>query len=130
MADKQLFDAAFNQFEKASGVVITATTSGAPQTVVTMTTPSLPAGDYSIGYSFQVTHSAKNQPLYFKTGGTFSDAAFFANSASDTDELHVNRFYGFPKTFAGGVITLSLLMYKPTGGATIDFGDVMVSRIG
>jgi len=130
MADKQLFDTAFNQFEKATAVAITATSDASPQTVVTMTTPSLPAGDYSIMYSFQVTHSGKNQPLYFKTGGTFADAEYFANSANDTDELHVNRLYGFPKSFAGGVITLSLLMYKPTGGATIDFADVVVSRVG
>ena len=126
----ELFDIAFNQFEKASGVTLTATSSGAPQTVVTMTTPSLPAGDYNIMYSFQVTHGSKNQPLYFKTGGTFSDAAYFSNSAADADENVQNRLYGFPKTFAGGVITLDRLMYKPTGTTIVDFADVMVSRVG
>ena len=126
----ELFDVAFNQFEKVSAVNITATSDASPQTVVTMTTPSLPAGDYNIAYSFQATHGTKNQPLFFKTGGTFSDAAYFSNSAADADENVQNRLYGFPKTFAGGVITLELLMYKTTGATVIDFADVIVSRVG
>lgn len=126
----ELFDVAFNQFEKVSAVNLAATSDASPQTVVTMTTPLLEAGDYNIVYSFQATHSAKNQPLFFKTGGTYADAAYFANSAGDNDELHVNRLYGFPKEHAGGAITLSLLMYKPTGTAVIDFADVVVSRVG
>ena len=126
----ELFDIAFNQFGKVSAVNLTATSDASPQTVVTMTTPVLEAGDYMIFYSFQVTHGAKNQPLFFKTAGTYADAEYFANSASDSDELHVNRAYGFPKEHAGGVITLSLEMYKPTGSAVIDFADVMVTRVG
>jgi len=126
----ELFDIAFYQFEKVSAVNITATSDASPQTVVTMTTPSLPAGDYNIAYSFQATHGTKNQPLFFKTGGTFSDAAYFSNSAADADENVQNRLYGFPKTFAGGVITLELLMYKTTGATVIDFADVIVSRVG
>ena len=127
----EFFDVAFNQFQKVSAVTLTATDLGSAQTIVTMTTPTLEMGDYSLLYSFQVTHDAKNQPLYFGTGGTFADAAFFANSAEDNDELHVNKFYGYPQSFAGGApIVLSLLMYKPIGTAIIDFADVMVSRIG
>ena len=126
----ELFDLAFNQFAKVSAVTITATSDASPQTIVTMTTPALEAGDYNIAYSFQVTHSAKNQPLYFKTGGTYEDSDYFANSVSDNDELHTNRLYGFPKEHAGGAITLSLLMYKPVGTAVVDFADVIVSRTG
>ena len=129
MADKQLFDVVSFNSEKSSGVAITATTSGAPQTVVTMTTASLAAGTYNIGYAFQVTHSAKNQPLYFKLDGTYADTNFFANAAGDSDELNKNRAYFYPKEHAGGVITLSLVMYKPTGGATIDFADIVASRV-
>ena len=126
----ELFDVAFNQFEKVSAVALTATSDASPQTIVTMTTPTLEAGDYTIIYSFQVTHSGKNQPLFFRTAGTYADTDYFANSASDTDELHVNRLYGYPKEHAGGPITLTLQMYKPVGAATIDFADVMISRIG
>ena len=126
----ELFDIASFNTEKASAVTITATTSGAPQTVVTMTTPSLPLGVYNIGYSFQVTHSAKSQPVYFKTGGTYADALFFANTANDSDELNMNRSYFFPKEGVSGVVVLELLMYKPAGGATIDFADVVITRVG
>jgi len=114
---------------KASDIAITATSSGAPQTAVTVT-QTLSAGWYMIGYSFQATHGAKNQPLYFKTGGTYTDAAFFANSANDNDELHVNRFYAFPKEFAGGELTLSVEVYKPVGTATLDFVDVIINKLG
>ena len=115
---------------KASGVALTATSDASPQTIVTLTTPDLAAGEYLFGYSFQVTHSGKNQPLFFKTGGDINDAAYFTNSASDTDELHVNRFYAYPYTHSGGVMTITLLAYKPTGTATFDFSDLMFTRTG
>jgi len=130
MPDKQLFDLVSFNTEKASAVVITATNDSPAQTVVSLVTPSLPVGTYMLGYMFQITHSAKNQPLYFKTSGTYSDAAYFSNSASDNDELHVNRFYAYPIQWAGGVVTLELDMYKPVGGATVDFVDLVITRVG
>ena len=130
MADIEFFNVAFNQFEKATAVAITATSDASPQTVVTMTTPSLPAGDYMITYSFQATHSGKNQPMFYKIDGTYADANYFSNAASDNDQLHVNRLYGFPKAHAGGVITMTLLVYKPTGTVVCDFADVICTRIG
>jgi len=130
MANKELFDVTDNQFQKSSVVLVTATAPGAPQTIVTMTTASLPAGDYTLYYSFQATHSAKNQPFFYKLDGTYPDAEYFSNSASDTDELHVNRLYGYPKPHAGGPITMTFLAYKPTGTVTLDFCDVVLTRVG
>ena len=129
MADIQLFDAASHHTAKASNVIITATTSGAPQTVVTMTTPILPAGTYNIVYAWQATFLARDKPLYFKLGGTFADAAFFANAAGTNTALHVNRLYGYPKVFAGGAITVSLEMYDPQADVVVDFADVVISRV-
>ena len=125
----ELFTTLSFDTEKVSAVAITATSDAAPQTVVTMTTGVLPVGTYNIGYSFQVTHSAKNQPMYFKLDGTYADANYFSNTAGDSDELNKNRAYFYPKEHAGGSIIISLLMYKPVGGATIDFADVVVHRV-
>ena len=126
----ELFDVASFNMEKASAVVVTSESDASPDTVVTMTTPSLPAGTYTINYSFQVTFTNKNQPGYFKTSGTYGDAAFFSISASDLDELHKNRLYGYPKVHAGGPITMSLDFYKAAGTAlTVDFADVAISRV-
>jgi len=129
MADVELFDIATFHTEKASGVAVTATTSGAPQTVVTMTTPILPAGTYNIAYAWQATFLARDKPLYFKLGGTFADAEFFSNAAGTNTALHVNRLYGYPKVFAGGAMTVSLEMYDPLADAVVDFCDVVVSRV-
>ena len=126
----ELFDIASFGTSKAVNQTITATTSGAPQTIVTLTTPSLPAGKYNIAYSFQVTFGERNKQIYYKTGGTYADALFFAMSSRENDELHLNHSYFFPKDFAGGVITISLEMYYPSGAATvIDFADVFVTRV-
>ena len=129
----ELFTDEGNAFNtaKVSGVVLTSIDSGAPDTVVTMTTASLPAGTYQMYYSFQITFGLKNKTCYFKQGGTYSDAAFFAITAGDADELHKNRLYGFPKEHAGGPLTLSLEMYKiDTTAMTIDFADVVLVRVG
>lgn len=130
MADIELFTATAFNTNKVSAVPITATTSGAPQTVVTMTTPELAVGTYMIAYSFQVTHGAQNRPLFFKLSGTYPDAAYFVNESSGNNQLNMNRLYGYPTDLvAPGVITLSLDMYEATASATIDFADVWVNRI-
>ena len=129
MPDVELFSLLGLNTAKVSGVAVTATSDASPQTIATLNTPSLVAGTYMLAYSFQVTHSAKNQPLFFKTSGDASDAAYFTNSASVNDELHVNRFYAYPVVHAGGVYTLKLDAYKPIGGATFDFVDLMFNRV-
>jgi len=126
----ELFDILTHQFKKVSAVALSATSDAAPQTIVSITTPDLPAGNYFIYYSFQVTHSSRKKPLYFRLDGTYGDAEYFANSAGDNDELHLNRLYGYPKSHLGGVIDLSLFMYKPDGTAVVDFCDIGVRRIG
>ena len=123
----ELFDILTLDTAKVNAVDITATSDASPQTVISLTTPTLEDGFYMVGYSFQVTHGAKNQPLYFRVGGTLEDAAFFSNTAGDNDELHKNRAYFYPKQLSGSVL-LTLEMYKPTGSTTIDFADVFVSR--
>ena len=127
----ELFSIASFDTEKASGITLTSISSGAPDTVVTMTTASLPAGEYVMYYAFQVTFGLKNKPLYFKQSGTYADANFFSISAADSDELNKNRLYGYPKTHPGGPITMTLDMYKIDATAmTVDFADVVVARVG
>lgn len=130
MDDKDLFEAATFNTVKVSAVAVSATSDASPDTIATLVTPSLPAGWYWIGYSFEVTHSAKNQPAYFKLSGTYTDDNYFSNSASDSDETNLNRQYGYPKDFAGGVITMNMLAYKPTGTVVFDFCDLFVHRVG
>jgi len=125
----ELFDIASYDTAKAAGIAITATTEGSPQTVVTLTTPNLPAGKYNIGYSWQATFQGKDRPLFFKIGGTLADAAFFSNAPGVNNALVYNRAYFFPKDYVGGVVTLSLEMYDPLAQAVVDFVDVSIARL-
>ena len=129
MADVELFNVLAFETQNESAVAITATTSGAPQTVITLTTAALTAGTYMLGYSFQVTHAAQNRPLFFKISGTYADAAYFVNESSGNNQLNLNRAYMYPKSHAGGQITLALDMYEATATATIDLVDVFVHRV-
>jgi len=119
---------AFNA-NKATGISVTATAAPGDE-VVSLVTASLPAGVYTVGYAFQVTFGGKNQPAYFALTGDLADASPFAISASDNDELHKNRLYGYPFDHAGGIITLGLNFYIPTGSLTVDYCDLVISRRG
>ena len=128
--DQQLFDAVAFHTEKVSGVAVTATTGASPQTIVTMTTPSLPAGTYNLAYSFAVTFLDNNRPLHFGIGGTYADSDFYSVSSNVNNvTTHMNRLYGYPKDHTGGAITISLVAYDPLAEAVIDFADVIVSRV-
>ena len=119
-------------YATASGTndhVVTATADPGEE-IVSVTTGVLDAGKYALTYAFQVTFTGKNQPAYFKTTGDKNDAAFFAISASDNDELHKNRLYGYPFDWVGGVMTVGLNFYIPTGGVTVNFSDITISRVG
>jgi len=116
-------------FEKVSGVVITGTDEGSATTVIELITPSLPAGTYHLGYSLQVTYSAKNSEGYFKLDGTFPDTHFFSEAATDNTALHRNRYYAYPKVFGGGIVTMQLKMYMPLNTLTADFADLFIMRV-
>ena len=126
----QLFDVVSFNTEKVSNIAITATASGAPQTVITMVTPVLPAGIYNVAYSWTATFQAKDRPLFFRLAGTFLDAVFYSNGCGQNDALNLNRLYGFPKDHPGGAITIELQMYDPHAEAVVDFCDVVVTRVG
>ena len=132
MADVQMFDVMNFHTAKASAVPVTATDEIGAQTVVSLVTPSLPAGLYMIDYAFQVTFSEKNKLMHFGLKGTFPDAELFGGAVTDNTELHANRRYGYPKQFAGGVVTMDLVMYKdPTMTSLVaDFADVFIQRVG
>ena len=121
-----------NGYNTASGVNnhnVTATADPGEE-VVSLVTAALPAGKYLLQYSFQLTFGGKNLPAYFKTTGDKADAAAFAISASDNDELHKNRLYGYPFDWVGGVLTIGLNFYIPSGSVVINFSDVSVGRVG
>ena len=126
----ELFEVAKSYTNKGTAQVVTATTAPGDE-VVSLVIPSLPAGEYTVGYAFQVTFGNKNQPAYFALTGALADAAPFAISASDNDELHRNRLYGYPFTQAAtGAMTLGLNFYIPTGSVTVDYSDIIVTRRG
>lgn len=130
MANVQQFGVASFDTAKVSGVPITATAETSPQTVVTMTTPSLPIGKYMISYAFQATYGAKDRALFYRMGGTYGDAKFFSYAPGVNEALHINNSYGFPKDHAGGPIVLSVEMYDPLAEVVCDFADVVVQRVG
>ena len=127
----ELFDVVKITTNKASGFDITAT--AAPGTeAVGLSVANLPAGKYMFSYSFQITFSTKNQPAFFGATGDRLDASMFSTSSADSDELHKNRYYGYPFDWAGGAFATGLNFYKDAGlvTGTIDFCDITVMRIG
>ena len=102
------------------------------QTVASVTIPNAPAGTYLLAYAFEADfNGSKNNPMYFRMGGTFGSATeFSARSEADADKK--NRYYAFSKDFAGGDLVVSLDMRKDAGIGTldIDFVDVMIMRVG
>lgn len=102
------------------------------QTVASVTMVGAEAGEYAVGYAFELDYNGtKNQPVYFRMGGTFGSVTEFSSQA-DQDADHKNRFYMFPKTHAGGDITVSLDMRKDAaiGTLDVDFVDVIIHRVG
>jgi len=116
-------------FEKVSAVDISGTDDAGAIDVVTLTTPTLPAGTYELGYSFQVTFASKDKPVFFKLAGTFPDSLYFANGSSANNANHINRAYFYPKDYAGGIVTMTLKMYKTSGVTTADFADLFIRRV-
>jgi len=99
--------------------------------VVTLTTPVLPAGTYEIGYSFSLDFNGqKNKSCFYRIDGTYGDSIEHSLTA-EANADHKNKYYLFPKVFAGGVITLAVSMRKDPGitKMDVDFIDVMVRRV-
>jgi len=101
--------------------------------LVTMTTPTLQAGTYIISFSFEANfHDQKNQPMYSQVTGDFA-GDIYSDSIGDNDNGIKTRYYGFPKVWVGGPITLGLQASKAAGfGAQLDvnYVDVNVMRVG
>ena len=127
----ELFDVASFHTSKVSAVTLTST-SAPGEEVVALVTPSLPAGEYNISYSFQCEFSAKDKAIWFGLTGDKADASMFTVASTGSDELHKNRLYGYPFTWPGGVFTAGLNFYKDATltTAVIDFADIVVNRVG
>ena len=126
----ELFDVASYNTNKT--IETTLTSTAAPgQEVVALVTPNLPAGLYTIHYSFQCTFSAKDKAIWFGLTGDLADASMFTVASTGSDELNKNRLYGYPFSHAGGVLTLGLNFYKDAllATAVIDFADIAVQRV-
>ena len=126
----ELFDILDFHAEKASAITNIGT---AYQTIVTMTTPSLPAGEYMISYSYELNFNGqKNQPAISQLIGDFAGSEF-SDSIGDNDIGDKNRAYAFPKTLTAGVYTLGIQMKKSaqfSAQLDVDFVDVMMQRVG
>ena len=126
----ELFDVLSLTTNKVSAVTVTSVADPGEE-ILSLVTPNLPAGVYTIYYSFQVTFSQKNLAAHFGITGDKADASMFAISASDNDELHKNRLYGYPFDWAGGVLTAGLNFYKNGTLTTfiVDFADISIRRV-
>jgi len=127
MATANIWDINNFNHEKVSAVLGIGETE---QTIVTLVTPNLPAGEYFIGYSFQVDYNGtKDKPAFFKLTGTFPDTDFFSGTAPANGDKR-NRMYGYPKVWAGGVMTINLVMHRDAAlpNFDCDFADVWVER--
>ena len=101
------------------------------QTVASVTLAGAAAGDYEIGYSFEVDfNGTKSKPIYFRLGGTYGDTTEFSTVAEQNADKK-NRYYTFPKTHAGGDIIVSLDMRKDAtiGLLDVTFVDVIIRRV-
>jgi len=129
MGTTNLWNASIFEYQKESAVSVT--NDATMQQVCQLVTSNLPAGTYYISYSFEVDfNSTKNTPAYFALSGTYADAEEFAVIASgDAAADNINRSYGFPKYWDGGVMTITLNMRRDSvTNFDCDFVDVMVER--
>ena len=126
----ELFSILSSDLERVEDVPITATTPGAPQTVVSLVKTGLPAGKYRLGYVWQATFGQRDRPLYFRLSGSFPDTAFMSNSASSNDALTINRSFSFHKEFGGGSVNIDMEMYIPQGDVSLDFCALSLERVG
>ena len=127
----ELFDVLTIHTNKATAVAVTADADPG-QEAVSLVTPDLPAGKYTISYAFQATFGVKNAPLFYKLTGDLPDADWFSEDASDNNALNRNFSYGYPFDHAGGVLTVGINFYRGIGltSATVDFVDIIIKRIG
>jgi len=128
MATVIIWDVTSFHVQKEAGILNIGTT---PEEVVALVTPDLPAGTYMISYAFQIDYNGtKDKPAFFSMTGTFSDTDPFSDNAPANGDKR-NRLYGFPKVWAGGVMTLGLNMHKDAGISQFDcdFVDLMVQRV-
>ena len=129
MATANIWDTKHFHFQKESGITDIGTTA---QEVCRLVTPNLPAGTYFIRYAFEADYNGtKDKPGFFQLMGTFQDAEAFSGSASANGGDKRNRLYGYPKVWAGGVMTIWLEMWKDAGVSQLDcdYVDIMVERV-
>lgn len=121
----------FNVLEYASDKQTVLDLGNTFQTVASVTMANAVAGEYEIGYAFEVDfNGTKGKPLFFRMGGTYGSVTEFSTT-SEQDADKKNRYYMFPKTHAGGDLVVSLDMKKDTaiGTLDVDFADVMIKRV-
>ena len=103
------------------------------QEVITLTTADLPAGQYVFAYAYELDfNTQKNQPCIHQVTGAFASAEF-SDSIGDNDIGEKNKFYAYPFTHTGGVITAGINMKKSAGfSAQLDltYMDIVVQRVG
>jgi len=117
-------------YNKASAIDV-ASTASPGQEVNALVTPDLPAGVYEIGYSFNMTFSAKDKTAFFQLTGTFPDAEAFGEEAPSTTANHKNRYYMYPVVWPGGIMTIGHNFWKESGYTlTVDFSDLIVKKVG
>jgi len=124
----ELFNITNYTFSKASVLDVPATF----QTVASTQLLGAVPGIYEIGYSFEVDfNGTKNNPAYFRLGGTYGSATEFSIVAEQNADKK-NRYYMFPKDHPGGDILVSLDMRKDAAITLFDcnFVDVMIYRVG
>ncbi len=118
-------------YNKVQDILVPDAYDGTPDN--TLTTPPLPAGTYSIGYSFEVDFgSHRDKPLIFKLHGTYAGIDFAEAQPVGIDLNNKSRYYAFPKEVSeGAVITHGIEFYDYQGGNSlvVNWCDVFINRL-
>ena len=80
-------------------------------TILSFTSSALPAGTYFNGLSYTYRFPANNASVYLRWRINGSDWSEFIHEPADVTDV-VPFYYGYPKTYAGGVFTFEVQMRK------------------
>jgi len=102
------------------------------QNIATLTTPSRPAGQYDIAFSFTWQLASTNKSAYMRWQLNSAGWHEFRGEPKDSTDSYA-RYYGFPLDLPAGVNVLEFEARKEdaqAGQFDITFLDLIVKRVG
>lgn len=107
-----------SEFQEASSLGLSSTTSTTFQNKLTLVTPALPAGNYRIGWSYSWSYGSTGNDFEARVTLNAVDIMNHAQEPKDagTDQLH--RHTGFEYQAISGINTIELDYRTDSGGVT------------